>query len=161
MSRKKKFSINWSIISLVIAVILFIVTIPDHIAEAELKKECEILYQKELLTPEDMEIGSTYKTSTAIFTGEEDEGPPEQIKFKKLYGIEPIGTYEIDKNGGLEVEFVSGKAKILIIDQNGQQRYYEELESPESLSFEPGQSGKYDVYIFGNKSTVRVLLSTY
>lgn len=161
MSKQKSRRINWSMISLAIAVILFIVTIPDVVAESELKKGCEVLYEKEFLTPEDMKIGSTYKTSTEIFSGEEGETPPEQIRFRKLYGIELVGTYEIDKDGGLEVEFDAGKAKILILDEKGQQRYYEELESPGSLSFEPGETGKFDVYIFGRKSTVKVLLSTY
>lgn len=153
--------INWSIVSLVIAIILFIVTIPDAIDGMKFKKECETLYEKELLTAEDIKMGSIYKTSTVITAGEEGVDPPEEISFRKLYGIEYIGAYEIDKDGGIEIEFAAGKAKLLILDERDQQRYYEEMESPESLSFESGETGKYEVYIFGNKSTVKVQLNTY
>ena len=153
--------INWSIVNLVIVIILFIVTIPDAIDGMKFKKECETLYEKELLTAEDIEIGSTYRTSTVITAGEEGVDPPEKISFRKLYGIEPVGTYEINKDGGLEIEFTAGKAKVLILDESDQQRYYDELEASGSMSFEPGKTGKYEVYIFGNKSTVKVQLNTY
>ena len=42
-----------------------------------------------------------------------------EVKYKKLYGIEHVADYELDKDGGIDVDFLEGDpAKILIFDEN-------------------------------------------
>ena len=111
-------------------------------------KEYKALYQKENLTTEDLNVGSNYNYSTVTTPGEEGEAPPEEVSYKKLYGVEYIGKYEIAEDEGIEVSFLHGDlAKILILDKEGNERFYAEVTE---LGFEPTKEGKYDVYIVGN-----------
>jgi hypothetical protein len=122
-------------------------------------KECKVLYQKEHLTPEDLNVGSNYNYSTIRTPGEEGEVPPEEVRYKKLYGVEYIGKYEINKDEGIKITFLHGdSAKILILDKDGNERFYDEVSE---LDFEPEETGEYDVYIVGDKFTGRVAIKIY
>lgn len=147
------------LISLIVVIVVLVNLINiwnDHRQEAE---EYEAFYAKQHLTAEDMKVESTYKTNTVITPGEEGKEPPSEVRYKKLYGVEYIDEYEIDKDGGIEVKVLHGdNVKVLILDENGQERFYKEVST---LTFEPGEAGGYDVYLVGNKFTGRVAFSTY
>ena len=122
-------------------------------------KEYKALYEKEYLTSEDLKTESIYNYSTSTTPGEEGKAPPEEVRYKKLYGVEYIGKYSITEDEGIEVSFLHGDhAKILILDKEGHERFYAEVSE---LNFEPGETGEYDVYIVGNKFTGRVDIKTY
>ena len=147
------------IISLVVVIVALVNVINlwvDHSQEVE---EYEAFYAKQHLTAQDIKTESTYKTNTVITPGEEGTKPPSEVKYKKLYGIEYIGEYEVKEEGGIEVKVLHGdNVKVLILDEEGEERFYRELST---LTFEPGEAGGYDVYLVGNKFTGRVSFSTY
>lgn len=125
----------------------------------EVKQECKALYEKEELTMSDLKTKSTFVTSSSISRGEEGDAPPEKVRYKKLYGVEYIGKYAITEDEGIDVSLLHGDpAKILILDEKGNERFYREVST---LTFEPGEAGEYDVYLVGNKFTGRVAFSTY
>lgn len=125
----------------------------------EVKQDCKELYEKRHLTEMDMKSKSTFITSSSTISGDEGDNPPEEVRYKKLYGVEYIGEYEIDKNGGINVVSTTGEpVKVLILDGKGDERFYAEVSE---LDFEPGEAGEYDVYLVGNKFTGRVAFSTY
>ena len=122
----------------------------------EIKKVSNLLYKVDYLTIEDVKNKSTFKSCISV---EDDDAGEINVKYKKLYGIEHVADYELDKDGGVEVDFLDGDpAKILIFDENGNQRFYEEVSQ---LNYEPGESGKYSVYLVGNKFTGEVIFSSY
>lgn len=125
----------------------------------EVKQDCKELYEKRHLTEMDMKSKSTFITSSSTISGDDGDNPPEEVRYKKLYGVEYIGEYEIDKNGGINVVSTTGEpVKVLILDGKGDERFYAEVSE---LDFEPGEAGGYDVYLVGNKFTGRVQFSTY
>ena len=125
----------------------------------EVKQDCKELYKKRHLTEMDMKSKSTFITSSSTISGDEGDNPPEEVRYKKLYGVEYIGEYKIDKNGGINVVSTTGEpVKVLILDGKGDERFYAEVSE---LDFEPGETGGYDVYLVGNKFTGRVQFSTY
>lgn len=147
------------IIYVAIVGFLFISNLYFLMQNYEVKQECKALYEKEKLTIQDLKSKSTFVTSSSISLGEEGDAPPEEVKYKKLYGVEYIGNYDIEKNGGINVVSTSGKpVKVLILDEKGNERFYKEVSE---MNFEPGEAGGYDVYLVGNKFTGRVAFSTY
>ena len=147
------------IIYVAIVGFLFISNLYFLMQNYEVKQECKALYEKEELTIQDLKSKSTFVTSSSISRGEERDAPPEEGKYKKLYGVEYIGNYDIEKNGGINVVSTTGKpVKVLILDEKGNERFYAEVSE---LNFEPGEAGGYDVYLVGNKFTGRVAFSTY
>lgn len=125
----------------------------------EVKQDCKELYEKKHLTEIDLKSRSTFITSSSTILGDEGDAPPEEVKYKNLYGIEYIGKYEVDKDGGIQVKVLHGDSvKVLILDKEGKERFYKELST---LTFEPGEAGGYDIYLVGNKFTGRVAFSTY
>ena len=123
------------------------------------KQDCKELYEKKHLTEMDLKSKSTFITSSSTIPGDEGETPPEEVQYKKLYGIEYIGEYEVKEDGGIEVKVLHGdNVKVLILDEDGEERFYKEIST---LSFEPGEAGEYDVYLVGNKFTGRVAIKTY
>lgn len=150
----------WRIISIIIAVFSLIYGIHSMIEYNKIKEGYISLYEKGHLTNEDIKtLSSDYKYCTTTMPNEESATSPEAITYKKLYGIEYIGQYEVDKDGGINVKFLHGDpAKILILDEKGNERFYAEVSE---LDFEPGEAGEYDVYLVGNKFTGRVAFSTY
>lgn len=147
------------IISLVVAIVALVNVINlwvDHSQEVE---KYEAFYAKQHLTAEDMKVESTYKTNTVITPGEEGTKPPSEVQYKKLYGIEYIGEYKVEEDGGIEVKVLHGdNVKMLILDEERNERFYKEVTT---LTFEPGEAGGYEVYLVGNKFTGRVSFSTY
>ena len=144
---KKIVSLIVSIIVLVNAINLWV----DHRQEVE---EYNAFYEKRHLTAEDLKVESTYKTNTVITPGEEGKEPPSEVRYKKLYGIEYIGKYELKEEGSIEVKVLHGdNVKVLILDEEEKERFYKEITT---LTFEPGEAGEYDVYLVGNKFTGRV-----
>ena len=142
------------IISLIVAIAALVSAINlwlDHCQDVE---RYEAFYEKRHLTAEDMKMESSWKSCTTI-----GDAPFEEVRYRKLYGAEYIGEYEIDKNGGINVVSTSGKpVKVLILDEKDNERFYAEVSE---LDFEPGEAGGYDVYLVGNKFTGRVAFSTY
>ena len=126
---------------------------------AEDRNMYEDMYEKAHLTAEDLKISSSYKYSTATMPNVEEAVAPEAVSYKKLYGVEYIGKYTIAEDEGIEVSLLHGDpAKILILDKEDHERFYAEVSE---LNFEPGKTGKYDVYSVGNKFTGRVQIKTY
>ena len=122
-------------------------------------QECKTLYEKEHLSSKDLKSKSVFNYSSSRVSGEDEDAPPEKVKYKKLYGVEYIGQYEIEQNGGIDVKVVEGNSvKILVLDENGKERFYKEATE---LSFEPNEAGKYDVYLVGYKFTGKVEIKTY
>ncbi len=147
------------IIYVAIVGFLFVSNLYFLMQNYEVKQECKALYEKEELTMQDLKTKSTFVTSSSISRGEEGDAPPEEVKYKKLYGVEYIGNYDIEKNGGINVVSTTGDpVKVLILDEKGNERFYAEVSE---LEFEPGEAGGYDVYLVGNKFTGRVVLNTY
>ncbi|MBQ3611270.1 MAG: hypothetical protein IJA01_03260 [Firmicutes bacterium] len=142
------------IISLIVAIVTLVSAINlwlDHRQDVE---EYEAFYEKRHLTAEDMKMESSWKSCTTI-----GGTPPEEVSYRKLYGIEYIGEYEIDKDGGINVISATGEpVKVLILDEKGKEIFYRAIST---LYFEPGEAGEYDVYLVGNKFTGRVAFSTY
>ena len=122
-------------------------------------KEYKALYEKEYLTSEDLKTESIYNYSTSTTPGEEGKAPPEEVRYKKLYGVEYIGKYSITEDEGIEVSFLHGDpAKTLILDKDGNEMFYDEVTE---VGFEPAKTAEYDVYIVGYKFTGRVAIRTY
>lgn len=146
----------WQIVSLVMAILCCINLIYLKSESNEIKKVSNVLYEADYLTIEDVKNKSTFKSCISV----EDEDTGEiEVKYKKLYGIEHVADYELDKDGGIDVDFLDGDpAKILIFDENGNQRFYKEVSE---LNYEPGEKGKYSVYLVGNKFTGEVIFNAY
>lgn len=126
------------------------------IENIEVKNECKALYAKEELTEEDLKISKfTYSTATE---SDGEDGKKIAVQYKKLYGVEYVGEFKLDENEGLQAVFSKGRAKVLILDEEGEERFYAEVSE---LYFEPGETGRYDIYFVGNKYTGRVVFSTY
>ena len=142
------------ILSLIVTIIVLVNVINlwvDHRQEVE---EYEAFYEKRHLTAEDLKVESSWKSCTTI-----GDAPFGEVRYKKLYGAEYIGEYEIDKNGGINVVSTTGKpVKVLILDEKGNERFYKEVSE---LDFEPGEAGGYDVYLVGNKITGGVKIRIY
>lgn len=118
----------------------------------------EAMYEKTYLTAEDLKTSSSYKYSTVTMPNEEAVAP-EAVSYKKLYGVEYIGKYAITEDEGIEVSFLhGGPAKILILDKDGNEMFYDEVTE---VGFEPAKTAKYDVYIVGYKFTGRIAIRTY
>ncbi|MBR3788107.1 MAG: hypothetical protein IKJ85_06915, partial [Firmicutes bacterium] len=108
------------IISLIVAIVALVSAINlwlDHRQDVE---RYEAFYEKRHLTAEDMKMESSWKSCTTI-----GEAPPEEVSYRKLYGIEYIGEYEIDKDGGINVISATGEpVKVLILDEKGKEIFY-------------------------------------
>lgn len=140
-----------SLIVLIVALVNVINLCIDHRQEVE---KYEAFYAKQHLTAEDIKTESSWKSCTTF-----GDDPPMEVQYKKLYGIEYIGEYEIDKDGGINVISATGEpVKVLILDEKGKEIFYRAIST---LYFEPGEAGEYDVYLVGNKFTGRVSFSTY
>ena len=147
------------IIYAVIFVFLLVSNLYFCLQNYQVKQECKTLYEKETLTAEDLKAKSAFIAARTTTYGEEGEASPAKVSYRKLYGVEYIGKYEINENEGIEVSFWHGDpAKTLILDKDGNEMFYEEATE---LGFEPGKAGKYDVYIVGNKFTGKVEIKTY
>ena len=118
------------------------------------RNTCKELYAKEELTAEELKI-STFAYST-VTESEGEDGESMAVQYKRLYGAEYVGAFELDESEGIEAILSRGKAKVLILDEAGEQRFYREVSE---LYFEPGEAGKYDIYFVGNKYTGRVVFS--
>lgn len=159
MNKQSARRIIYAVIFIVILVTKLCFVVDDYKENKAEKEEYMALYAKEHLTVEDINTESSYSYSTATTPGDEGEVPPEEVEYKKLYGVEHIGQYEIDKNGGIEVTVFHGdNVKLLILDEEGKERFYREITE---ATFEPGETGDYDVYLVGNKFTGRVAFSIY
>lgn len=146
----------WRIISVLMAVLCCVNLIYLYSEKYDIKQGSKVLYNVDRLTVEDTEIKSTFKSCVSA---KDDETGQVEVKYKKLYGIEHVADYQLDKDGGIEVDFLDGdSAKILIFDEDGTQRFYEEVSQ---LNYEPGESGKYSIYIVGDKFTGKATFSSY
>lgn len=146
---------------LYIILVLFVIACGMYtwLHDYDLKQEAKVIYEKEQLTEEDIKFGSTFSGSSSSASGEEGENPPTDVRYKKLYGVEHIGNYDVEKDGGITVEIVRGEnVKILILDENGNERFYDEVYD---LDFDPGEAGSYDLYFVAKKFTGRACISTY
>ncbi|MBQ4596706.1 MAG: hypothetical protein IJB14_07000, partial [Firmicutes bacterium] len=133
-----------------IAIILVVIVSGVYLGihNNNIKAECEALYEKSHLTEENLKFETSF---SATATDELDDKEGIRVKYKKLYGIAYIDTFKLEKEDGIEVRFLSGNpAKILILDGEGNERFYKEVSE---VNFEPGKAGKYDVYLVGNKFT--------
>lgn len=147
----------------VLYIIVFTVLLASNVyfvaENYKVNQECKTLYEKEHLTESDLKSKSNFNYSSSMVSGEDEDAPPEKVKYKKLYGVEYIGQYEIEQNGCIDVKVIDGNSvKILVLDENGKERFYREVTE---LSFEPNEAGKYDVYLVGNKFTGQVEIKTY
>lgn len=150
--KRKILRIVW-LLMVVFCIIGFIYTKCEKV---ETIKECKVLYEKKHLTEEDLKTKPTFKFSTS--TKSEETGEVE-VKYKKLYGIDYIEKFKIDKDGGIKIESSNdAPAKYLILDETGNERFYREASK---LFFEPGETGNYDVYIIGNKFSGKVTFTIY
>ena len=149
------------IISIIISIVALVSAINLYVEHHQDVQEYKALYEKEYLTEKDLKTKSNYTYCTSTILGDEGETPPAEVRYKKLYGVEYIGKYKIAEDEGIEVSFWhGGPAKVLILDKDGNERFYEEVTE---LGFEPGETGEgeYDVYIVGNKFTGRVKIRIY
>ena len=136
---KKTISLIVAIAALVSAINLWL----DHRQDVE---RYEAFYEKRHLTAEDMKMESSWKSCTTI-----GGTPPEEVSYRKLYGIEYIGEYEIDKDGGINVISATGEpVKVLILDEKGKEIFYRAIST---LYFEPGEAGEYGKLVTYNKGT--------
>lgn len=141
-------------IAIVLVVIVSGVYLCIH--NAGVKSESKALYEKSHLTEADLKTEASF---SACSIDETDEQDGLKVRYKKLYGVVHIDDFKIDANGGIKVELLSGNpAKILILDKTGNERFYNEVSE---LDFEPGEAGKYEVYLVGNKFTGKIEFSTY
>lgn len=146
----------WGIVSVVMAVLCTINLIYLYSESYYIKNASNVLYDVDYLSVEDVEINSTFRSCTSV---EDDDTGEIEVRYKKLYGIEHIADYELDKDSGIEVISVNGDpVKILIFDEGGKQRFYKEISQ---LNFEPGEIGEYSVYIVAKGFTGEIVCSTY
>ena len=149
------------IISFVVAIVALVNLINLWVDHRQDVEEYTAFYEKSHLTADDLKTESSYKYSTTTMPNEESATSPAAVSYKKLYGVEYIGKYEIAEDEGIEVSFWHGDpAKTLILDKDGNEMFYDEVTE---VGFEPGETGEgeYDVYIVGNKFTGRVKIRTY
>lgn len=140
-------------IAIVLVVIVSGVYLVIH--NSGIKDESKALYEKSHLTVEDLETEASF---SACSVDETDDGSL-VVKYKKLYGIVPVDTFKVSGDGGIDIEVLnSNVAKILILDKAGNEVFYEEVSEE---YFEPGKSGKYDVYLVGNKFTGKIQFKSY
>ena len=78
-----------------------------------------------------------------------------EARFVMLSGLEYIGHKDISGNESIDVELSKGKAKIVILYNEREVKFCQEVST---LSFEPGEAGSYDVWIIGKWYTGDVTL---
>lgn len=110
------------------------------------------LLNKAEITEEDLSIGNDYKTTTEMGSVESGDY---YYKVRKLSGPEYLGQLKLNENEGVDITCTHGNAKILIMDEQGQQRFYAAVTE---LYVEPGGAGVYDVYLIGKKFTGEVTI---
>jgi len=131
------------IVCLIMAVICFINWIYLKSESNEIKNNCKALYEKEHITAEDLKTKSTFRSCVTV--GDEESSEIE-AKYRKLYGVEHIGSMDLSEYEGVDVICSMGDARILITDEAGTELFYE---SVSELYYEPGPSGKYDIWVVG------------
>lgn len=146
----------WKIICILMFILCAINLIYLNSESHSIKKTSNVLYGVDRLSIEDVENMSTFKS---CFAAQDDETGELEVKYKKLYGAERLMDYKLDEDGGIQVDFASeDTAKILIFDEEGNQRFYKEVSQ---LNFEPGESGEYSIYAVAKGFTGEIVCSTY
>ena len=145
---KKVLKTILKIFMIIIWVSVAILLVEGHLQGLEAAK----LYDKTEITKADLEVKSDYKTITEVGSAESGDL---SYKIRKLSGAEYIGQIKLAENEGADITCTPGDAKILILDEQGQQRFYA---SVTELHVEPGEAGNYDVYLIGKRFTGKVTI---
>ena len=140
---KKVFKTGFKILMVLIWVNLLIFQISNHFQSIENGR----IYAKSEITKADIEKESSYKTATII---DEPDSGEFYYKIRKLSGVEHVGQIHLDDDEGVTITCSAGDAKILIMDEQGQQRFYQ---AATELHIYPGNAGTYDIYLVGKKYT--------
>ncbi len=110
------------------------------------------LYDKPEITKAEIESKSEYKTITTIGSSDSDDF---YYKIRKLSGVERVCQINLDDDEGVTITCTPGDAKILILDEQGQQMFYAPVTE---LHLQPDTAGKYDIYIIGKRFTGEVVI---
>lgn len=105
------------------------------------------LYDKPEITKSDIESESEYKTITTIGSSDSDDF---YYKIRKLSGVELVCQINLDDDEGVTVTCTAGDVKLLVMDEQGQQRFYQ---AATELQIYPGNAGTYDIYLVGKRYT--------
>lgn len=140
---KKVFKTILKILMVLIWINLLIFQIDNHFQSVEAGK----IYDKSEITKADIEAVSSYKTATIV--GDPDSGDF-YYKIRKLSGVEHVGQIHLSDEERVTVTCSAGDVKILIMDEQGWQRFYQ---AATELQIYPGNAGTYDIYMVGKKYT--------
>lgn len=143
---KEVFKTGLKILKVVIWIGLIICMIGWHREAIENSK----IYDKAEITKTDIEKESSYKTATIV---DYPDGGEFSYKIRKLSGVEHIRQIHLEDDEEVTVTCSAGDAKILIMDEQGQQKFYQ---AATELQIYPGNAGTYDIYLVGKKYTGKV-----
>ena len=143
---KKVFKRALKIAMLIIWISLACMMIDSHLDSIENGR----IYEKSEITKGDIEKESSYKTSTTV--GDPDSGEF-YYKIRELSGVEHVGQINLEDDEEVTITCSAGDVKILVIDEWGQQRFYQ---AATELQIYPGNAGTYDIYLVGKKYTGKV-----
>lgn len=142
----------FKIIGILFWIFILINTITWKQESFEFRELAGSLLNKAEITQADLSMGNDYKTSTEIGTVESGNY---YYRVRKLSGPEHLGKLKLGENEGADITCTHGDAKILIMDEQGQQRFYAAVTE---LYVEPGEAGDYDVYLIGKRFTGEVTI---
>ena len=140
---KEVFKAGFKILKVIIWIGLVILMIGWHRDAMEAGK----IYDKSEITKADIEKESSYKTATIL--ADPDSGDF-YYKIRKLSGVEHVGQIHLDDEEGVTVICSAGDVKILVMDEQGVQRF---CQAATELQIYPGNAGTYDIYLVGKKYT--------
>ncbi len=140
---KEVFKTGFKILKVFIWIGLVIFMIGWHRDAMEAGK----IYDKSEITKADIEAVSSYKTATIV--GDPDSGDF-YYKIRKLSGVEHVGQIHLSDEERVTVTCSAGDVKILVMDEQGWQRFYQ---AATELQIYPGNAGTYDIYMVGKKYT--------
>ena len=143
---KKVFKTILKILMVLIWISLALMLLNSHFQSIENGR----IYDKPEITKADIEKESSYKTATII--GNPDSGEF-YYKIRKLSGVEHVGQIHLADDEAVTVTCSAGDVKIMIMDEQGQQRFYQ---AATELKIYPGNAGTYDIYLVGKKYTGKV-----
>ena len=143
---KKAFKLILKILMLIIWISLACMMIDSHFDSIENGR----IYEKSEITKSDIEKESSYKTSTTV--GDPNSGEF-YYRIRKLSGVEHVGQINLEDDEEVTITCSAGDVKILVIDEQGQQRFYQ---AATELQIYPGNAGIYDIYLVGKKYTGKV-----